>query len=138
MPPPPIEPDTKIKRCNRKIRNEGRDCIIGCANIRGHDFLKYGNQGVGFQDPNGKDGDLPEAEEDVSVARSCLNCLRTGTPLQYGIGKEKPGNGATDEEIYDCLKNAPLKGNYGGLLNNCNSWASSAAERCGIDFRNSY
>ena len=137
--PPSIPPkppsDTSIRKCNRKIDNPSNDFVIGCANLRGHDYFDWpdgdgGRNGVGFRDPNGKDGDLPQSEAG-SQPRSCRPCYKSHSPLKSGAGSGKPGTSASDDEIRDCLKNRPLKGNYGALCNNCNDWASGAAKDCG-------
>jgi hypothetical protein len=127
---------SEIEKCNRKIENSSSDCIIGCANMRGHDFFRWpdGNGGhgsVGFQDENGKDGDLPKSDK-PEQARLCGKCQKAGGKLKYGSGKDKRGLDASDAEIQECLKNRPIKGDYRGLRNNCNDWASGAAEDCGL------
>jgi hypothetical protein len=127
---------SEIEKCNRKIENPSNDCIIGCANVRGHDFFRWpdGNGGygsVGFQDENGKDGDLPKSDK-PEAARLCGKCQKTGGTLKYGFGKKKAGRDATDAEIQDCLRNRPIKGDYRGIRNNCNDWADGAGEDCGL------
>jgi RHS repeat-associated protein len=130
-------PDTSIRKCNRKIENPSNDPIIGLANARGHDYFDWpdgagGRDGVGFNDPGGKDGDLPGSEKGATP-RSCRPCYKTGAPLKDGKVAGKKGKDASDAEIQDCLKNRPIKGNYEGLRNNCNDWANGAADDCGID-----
>jgi len=104
--------------------------------MRGHDFFRWpdgkgGFGSVGFQDPNGKDGDKPQPDH-PEKARSCRSCETTGGTLQYGAGKGKSGDAASDAEIQDCLKNRPIKGTYGGICNNCNGWANGAESDCGL------
>ena len=128
--------ETSIQECNRKIENPTKDCIIGCANIAGHPFFRWpdGNGGfgsVGFQDPNGKDGDLPQPDH-PEEAKACYTCQRLGATLKYGSGQGKDARWASDGEIQDCLKNRPLKGDYGGLLNNCFDWVNGAKKDCGL------
>jgi len=130
--------NTPIELCNRQIENPTSDFILGCCNMRGHDFYRWpdGNGGygsVGFQDPHGKDGDLPKSDHPEN-ARTCQKCEKNGGKLKYGSGSAagKSSDDASDAEIQDCLKNRPIKGNYGGLRNNCNDWAGGAAKDCGL------
>jgi RHS repeat-associated protein len=140
-----VDPDgrawqTSIELCNRKIENPCNDAIIGCANGVGHNFYRWpdgsGRYGaIGFQDPSGKDGDLPKADH-PEQARKCRTCTPLSNKLKYGKGKDKDGYDATEEEILECLKQRPIKGDYGGISNNCNDWASGAAKDCGIGCNN--
>jgi uncharacterized protein RhaS with RHS repeats len=128
--------DSKVRLCNRKIENETYDWVIGIANARGHDYFdwpadKGGRDGIGFRDENGKDGDLPTSEAG-SQARNCRQCYKSGKPIKYGSGVGKPWRAVTDEDIKDCLRKRPIKGDYHGTQNNCNDWARGAAEECGI------
>ena len=132
---PPRIPSS-IRKCNRKIENDSNDGVIGIANVRGHDYfsrllLDGTTDGVGFRDPNGKNGDLPESEAG-SKARNCGHCNKSPSPLKFGMGSGKSGREATDDDVRDCLRNRPLVGDYGGLLNNCNDWANGAAKDCGL------
>ena len=136
MPPRMPPPDTVIQKCNRKIENDENDFVIGIANTRGHNYFGWpdpngGTDGVGFRDPNGQDGDLPQSEAG-SKARSCRPCYKSNSPLKYGKGAGKPGTSASNDDIKDCLKNRPIKGNYHGLKNNCNDWARGAEKDCGL------
>jgi len=136
MPPRMPPPDTVIQKCNRKIENDENDLVIGIANTRGHNYFGWpdpngGTDGVGFRDPNGQDGDLPQSEAG-SKARSCRPCYKSNSPLKYGKGAGKPGTSASNDDIKDCLKNRPIKGNYHGLKNNCNDWARGAEKDCGL------
>jgi RHS repeat-associated protein len=129
-------PTSTIRKCNRKIENPGDDVIIGIANIRGHDYFDWpdangGRDGVGFRNPNGKDGEFPESEKG-SIPRSCSACYKTHLTLKYGIGANKIGFNASDGDIKDCLKNRPIIGDYHGLNNNCNDWARGAVNDCGL------
>ena len=128
---------TGIDKCNRPIENPENDPIIGCANLRGHDFFRWpdghgGYEGVGQQNPQAEDGTLPQPDY-PERARACVHCYRTGRALGYGSGKGKSGRDASEDEIKDCIKNRPQKGKYGGLCNNCNDWARGAAKDCGLD-----
>jgi RHS repeat-associated protein len=134
--PPSIPPkppsDTSIRKCNRKIENPSNDFVIGCANLRGHDYFDWpdgdgGRDGVGYPGQ----GTLPTSEAG-SQPRSCRPCYKSNSPLKHGAGAGKSGTSASDDEIKDCLKNRPIKGNYHGLCNNCNDWASGAAKDCGL------
>jgi uncharacterized protein RhaS with RHS repeats len=127
---------TAIERCNREIENPDNDFIIGLANLRGHDFFRWpegtsGFGGVGFQDPNGRDGDPPQADH-PERARTCRKCDKTGDVLKYGNAAGKPSRDASDEQIKDCLKHRPKKGPYDGLFKNCNDWANGAEADCGL------
>ncbi|MGA4643310.1 RHS repeat domain-containing protein [Limisphaera sp. 4302-co] len=128
---------TSIELCNRKIENACNDFIIGCANLRGHDLYRWpdgrgGWESVGFLDANAKDGALPEPDK-PERARYCCKCYGTSERLQHGPGKGKKGLDATEEEITQCLKNRPIKGDYDGLFNNCNRRAVGAGKECGPD-----
>jgi hypothetical protein len=128
--------DVLFELCNRQIENPLNDKIIGLANGRGHDFYRWpdgdgGHGSVGYRNPNGKDGSMPE-DDCPEDARTCRRCFRNGSPLQYGSGKGKRSHKATDEEVQDCLKNRPIKGDYHGLLNNSNDWAKGAGKDCGL------
>jgi RHS repeat-associated protein len=129
-PKPPL--DTSIRKCNRKIENPSNDFVIGCANLRGHDYFDWpdgdgGRDGVGYPGQ----GTLPTSEAG-SQPRSCRPCYKSNSPLKHGAGAGKSGTSASDDEIKDCLKNRPIKGNYHGLCNNCNDWARGAAKDCGL------
>jgi hypothetical protein len=53
--------------------------------------------------------------------------------LKYGsAGELKFGSLSSDEDIIDCLKNRPIKGNYNGIFNNSNDWVRGAAADCGL------
>jgi RHS repeat-associated protein len=131
---------SSIELCNRQVENPSNDFILGCCNIRGHDFYRWpdGNGGfgsVGYQNPIGKNGDKPTPDH-PEKARLCSRCYRSSGILKYGSngssGKGKSGYSASDAEIIDCLKNRPIKGDYRGLRNNCNDWARGAAKDCGL------
>jgi len=134
---------SSIERCNRAIENPSNDPVIGCANMRGHDFFRWpdsngGLGSVGLQDPNAGNGDKPQPDHPTN-ARSCRSCETTGSPIKYGKGAGKSSDSASDAEINDCLKNRPMSGSYNGLCNNCNSWADGAEKDCGLSCNgNSY
>jgi RHS repeat-associated protein len=76
--PPSIPPkppsDTSIRKCNRKIENPSNDFVIGCANLRGHDYFDWpdgdgGRDGIGYP---GQDT-LPTSEAG-SQPRFCRPC----------------------------------------------------------------
>jgi RHS repeat-associated protein len=131
-----LDYSTSIERCNRQIENPENDWIIGVANIRGHDFFRWplhgrGYGGVGFQDPNGRSGDLPQPDH-PERARTCRKCEKTGSPLKYGGAAGKTSDNASDADIVDCLQHRPKQGNYDGLRKNCNDWADGAESDCGL------
>ncbi len=132
-PPAP----SPIRKCNRKIENDDNDLVIGIANIRGHDYFDWsdgsgGRDGVGLRDPNARDGDHPQSESG-SQARHCYTCYKSWAVLKHGSGAGKSGTSASFDEVKECLKSRPIKGDYGGLMNNCNDWASDAAKDCGLN-----
>jgi uncharacterized protein RhaS with RHS repeats len=118
-----------IQLCNRQIENPANSFLIGCCNLRGHDFFRWpdGNEGyvgIGFDRADAKGGELPRPDADPERARLCYKCEKSGKVLKHGKGKGKVGYDASDEEIQDCLSKRPIEGAYNGLLNNCNDWAN--------------
>jgi len=139
--PPSLPPiPSSIRLCRRDICKRGGNwddwVVLGLANIcSGHVFFLQVTgghvKGVGHQ---GDAGPMPREEERLEEypPRKCVTCLKVGKKLEHGKGKGKRGTEASDEEVWSCLANAPLLRPYHGLVNNCRSWARSAAERCGL------
>jgi hypothetical protein len=133
-------PDAKVKVCNRDIDKRGSDCLtrcqLGLGNLRGHGYLaRVDDEGNiidtrGSRLDTGKKGDLPQQEYDDHIKPNyCRTCQKTSDKLK-GTGTR--GNEATDDEIWDCIKNHRLTRDYGGLRYNCNDWVREAARSCGL------
>jgi RHS repeat-associated protein len=58
-------------------------------------------------------GGGPPNDEHAFRPSTCTQCNRTGTVLQNGSGAGRTGLNATDQEIWDCLKNHPPRLPYG-------------------------
>jgi len=133
-PPPPPRP-SQFRICQRDLIEE--DCKDKCANAMGgqHRYVEYTHPGPQVGPPLiegwGFAG-ITGAEKAFKPNR-CVSCRRVPRDLQFGSGKGKTGFNATDEEIWDCVKNTPPAQAYDWLNYNCTHWASEATARCGLD-----
>jgi RHS repeat-associated protein len=144
-PPPDTRPISKrIQVCQRDIKTDGGGCFDRCsialANFwQGHTYLQIvddsGNpiDTRGSRYPSAGKGEGPWPEPLDVKPNSCSPCRKTTGTLSHGSsGKAKPGTQASDEEIWDCIKNHSLTRRYHELRYNCNDWTKEAQKACGI------
>jgi hypothetical protein len=134
-PLPPRPSSSQFSICQRDIIE--RDCKDKCVNALGgqHQYVEYKHAGpvIGPLQTEGWGFARTTAAERAFNPNKCDSCRRVPNNLQFGSGQGRNGFDATDEEIWDCVKNAPPSQAYDWLDYNCKNWASEATARCGID-----
>jgi RHS repeat-associated protein len=117
--------------CQRAINAE--DCMDEVANRcgYGHKFILYKSangvkQGIGFYANN-----RINVEKNLTCDRAAT-CSRTSNRLKYGRSIGKTGVDASNEEIWDCLKDRPPIAPYTTPENDCRHWPPRAAADCGL------
>lgn len=108
-----------------------------CANNCGgqHQYVEYKHPApeVGPQWIEGYGFAGRTAPELKFQPNRCFACRRVPRLLQFGSGKGKNGFDATDDEVWDCIKNTPPSEEYDWMTYNCTHWATEATRRCGLD-----
>jgi hypothetical protein len=146
--PPPTKPDLDpvgFAICQRDFQNDRTlisAVMYGALNMLGgsHAYVHYkecsdcSTVGWGF---SGGDARPNPDDEKAFNPNDCKPCERTGTLLKYGIAKDKKtGKQASDAEIVDCIRNAPIRKSYSPTILNryvCWDWAKEAAKDCGLN-----
>jgi hypothetical protein len=106
-----------------------------------HTYVDYGigangkPVGVGLFNTNACKGDRPEDEsgKPFKAPKNCLFCYKLSTVnIETSKGETKPASEATDDEIWNCIKNHQLSHDYNEALYNCGHWAREATAACGL------